>query len=454
MGITFNKFFEDKMNDEKAISPGTYRGYKRCINKLNQYNKNILFSEINYSFVKDLDNFMIGQGLKINSRANIHIMVKKFLNVAIACNIIGATDMPYNTQIGGGAGKFKIPTEEGTKIPLSFEERERIEELKYLHSLVYNRYKDAFLFMCYTGLRLSDTKNFNITHLVHSPSGYSIDLHKMIKTKRSVYLELFTLFEGKPEIILRKYLKLKYGTDNYDKILRSTDTGSIFKSIDGPNFNAHLKVIARDAKIPKHITTHCGRHTFGTQMAILTNGNQYLIMDLLGHSKPSTTMVYIKLGERMINKQLRNLDWSAYNTTPAIQTTKSTSETKVSPQKTTPPKAAANNAINPDHVLLHIYNEVLPNISFNLTEKIPFAIDSGSLYDYVGLLPFSDTDIKKYQNKPFLLSGYLIGMKYVKYLKEIEMAINAYDWLKESCLQIQLKFLPMKHDGLQVTELS
>ena len=83
-------------------------------------------------------------------------------------------------------------------------------------------------------------------------------------------------------------------------------------------------------------------------------------------------------------------------------------------------------------------------------KKIPFAIDIKSIKEYAGLLPFSSSDLKKYQKAPFVLDAYLIGMKYSGYVGELEKAINKNGWIKDSCLKVQLKFLPMAINGLEV----
>jgi integrase len=451
--FSFNDFYKEKMDEEKGIALGTYRGYKRALNKLNEYNTNIRFSDINYQFVKDFENFMIGQGLKVNSRAVIHTMVKKFLNIAVSCELLTIKQMPYNTQAGGGVGKFSIPSEPGTKVPLNFEERERFEKLEYPHSERFDRLKDVFLFLCYTGLRHSDAKAFNFTHLVHTGKGYSIDLHKMIKTKRSVYLELFTLFDGKPEKILRKYLIKKYGTDKYEDIIKTGDNTPIFRAIDGPGFNEKLKIMARDAKIQKNLSTHCGRHTFGTQMAILTSGNQYLIMDLLGHCDPETTLTYIKLGERMVNQQLRNVNWSAYDPKPIEKELKGIQEEPVQEIIKEQSMGTEEKNDSSSEILEYIYNEVIPELDFSADEKIPFSIDVASLTNYVGLLPFSPEDLKRYQDNPFELRAFIIGMKYAKYVEELQKALNKTEWFRQSCMKIQLGFIPVPFKELKIIEI-
>jgi integrase len=48
-------------------------------------------------------------------------------------------------------------------------------------------------------------------------------------------------------------------------------------------------------------------------MAVISEGNLPLIMDLMAHAKADTTRIYIKLADKMRNTQLRKLDWNKFN---------------------------------------------------------------------------------------------------------------------------------------------
>lgn len=123
-----------------------------------------------------------------------------------------------STQIGGMAGKFKVKKEQCSIINLDFEERERIEDIHYEESPHLEGYRKIFLSMCYAGLRISDMANKRPEHLHYTRKGYQIDLKKMIKTRKPVFLELHTLFEGKPEINIKEFLDESFCTSDYSAI--------------------------------------------------------------------------------------------------------------------------------------------------------------------------------------------------------------------------------------------
>jgi site-specific recombinase XerD len=60
------------------------------------------------------------------------------------------------------------------------------------------------------------------------------------------------------------------------------------------------------AGIKKHITWHCGRHTFGTQL--LANGaNIKVVADLLGHSSLKYVNTYVRAVDEQKKKALDSL---------------------------------------------------------------------------------------------------------------------------------------------------
>ena len=51
------------------------------------------------------------------------------------------------------------------------------------------------------------------------------------------------------------------------------------------------------------------RHTFGTNLAELTS-DPYLILDLMGHSSISTSMIYIHNSKERVLRKLKKIDWN------------------------------------------------------------------------------------------------------------------------------------------------
>jgi integrase len=68
----------------------------------------------------------------------------------------------------------------------------------------------------------------------------------------------------------------------------------IFHLYDPVNIEKHIAIWMRNAKIDKHITYHCSRHTFATMMLTL-DVDLYTVSKLLGHSKITTTQIYAKI---------------------------------------------------------------------------------------------------------------------------------------------------------------
>jgi hypothetical protein len=44
-------------------------------------------------------------------------------------------------------------------------------------------------------------------------------------------------------------------------------------------------------------------------------------------------------------------------------------------------------------------------------------------------------------------------MKHAKYVEKLEKAINKTDWLRQSCMKVQLGFLPVPFKGLKVVAI-
>lgn len=171
-----------------------------------------------------------------------------------------------------------IPSEE--KISDKDGEREflTIQELKKLIDTPCTRedVKVAFLFSCYTGLRMSDVRVLNSSHICLSPDGKHeyIDMI-MVKTDMQVVVPLST--EAK------KWLPKQSEPDKPFFTLPAKATVS--RAIDG---------WVKAAGIKKHITYHCSRHTFATSLLTL-GADLYVTSKLMGHSNVKTTEIYAKV---------------------------------------------------------------------------------------------------------------------------------------------------------------
>ena len=154
-----------------------------------------------------------------------------------------------------------------------------LEELKQAMAAESPRedVKRAFLFSCFTGLRLSDVRSLTWSKITKAPDGQTLQLRvTMQKTNKTVYVPLST-----------EAIKQLYKRENPDEpIFNLTLTAS--------NIERIIKKWMENAGITKHVTYHCSRHTFGTMM--LTLGSDiYTTSKLMGHSNVTTTAIYAKI---------------------------------------------------------------------------------------------------------------------------------------------------------------
>lgn len=130
--------------------------------------------------------------------------------------------------------------------------------------------KRAFLFSCYTGLRLGDVRSLTWLQ-VHSET---LELVQQ-KTKEPMYLPLSSTAQ-----------KLLGG--------RGKPEEPIFSIPSDSHLSVIMKTWSAQAGITKKVTFHTARHTFAT-LALTSGAEIYTVSKLLGHSRLETTQVYAKI---------------------------------------------------------------------------------------------------------------------------------------------------------------
>lgn len=59
--------------------------------------------------------------------------------------------------------------------------------------------------------------------------------------------------------------------------------------------------------ITKNVSTHCGRHTFATQICLSNDVPMETVSKMLGHSSIKTTQLYAKVVDLKISKDMNAL---------------------------------------------------------------------------------------------------------------------------------------------------
>ena len=134
--------------------------------------------------------------------------------------------------------------------------------------------KRAFLFACFTGLRVSDVRSLDWKEIVEVGDG-KLQIQKIqTKTNKMVYVPI---------------------SDNATRWMSVRGEGHVFPDLPvSPTLERKLDKWAGAAKIKKHVTFHVARHTYAT--LLLTYGaDLYTVSQLLGHKNIETTQIYGKI---------------------------------------------------------------------------------------------------------------------------------------------------------------
>jgi integrase len=216
-----------------------------------------------------------------------HKTLRKVVSEAIKKGFIDKSDNPYESFVS----KAKTPKKEC----LTIDEIKKIENLKIPEKMTgLDKAKDMFLFSVYTGNRFSDMIQISNNTIKFNTDGIYFERISK-KTKRPEVFKLRYYFRNdkgnsKPEIIIEKYrdfLSIK----PFDISLQQ--------------YNKHLKIIGKMAKIDKKLTSHIARHTFGTYM--IDKMSTPALQKLMGHSDINTTMIYVHMREEMAQDELKNV---------------------------------------------------------------------------------------------------------------------------------------------------
>ena len=289
---SFTKFFEERLEAEKPLKQPSWRTRKLSFDYFNKFNENVRFDEVNYHLIVSFDLFLHAQKaserkLHLNTIQKHHKHVRKYILEAVKFRHISSIDNPYND--------FKAPHQPFESNYLTWEELEHFEELTFEKAeLMLERCRDMFLFACYTGLRYNDVYKIRPSHLSETSEGLELS-YQANKTKKFGKKFLYFLFDGKPQVIARKYM----GVED-DKIL--------FKGLANPKVNANLKIIAKRANVQKATRFKDSRNTFANIMAMLLPIS--MVQDEMQHSMLSTTQGYLKKNSEQKKQILSKIDWN------------------------------------------------------------------------------------------------------------------------------------------------
>ena len=255
------------------------------------YKKNnvatLYFGEVNVNMIKALDVYYSDMATS-GSVKNLHANLRKWFKRAVKEGLLGSN--PYdNFSITFGQDGSRQALTGDQLSALESIDRSLLQESRIKEFIV-----DMFLFSCYTGLRYSDVSTLTRDHVQSDAHGYVLQ-KKTIKTGILVTLPLYSLFNGKPQAIVEKYLQCE-------------DTKTIFPHMTKPRIDANMHRLGKLLNLPFTMTFHVARHTCASQLAERAD-NPFVIMNVLGHGQIQTSMHYIHSSHKTAAKKLANVKW-------------------------------------------------------------------------------------------------------------------------------------------------
>lgn len=149
--------------------------------------------------------------------------------------------------------------------------------------------KRAFIFACFTGLRISDIYNLSWNDIINDTQGNKVLNITMRKVDEEVYIPLN-----------KKALSwLPVRLDKDDKVFRLPGRRAVWNKLHDWAERAGIQ--------NKRVSFHTSRHTFAT--LLLTHGaDLYTTSKLLGHKDIKTTQVYADIVDKKKNSVISLLD--------------------------------------------------------------------------------------------------------------------------------------------------
>lgn len=183
--------------------------------------------------------------------------------------------------------KKPIKPEKSQRAYLDISEVKQLIETECSHPEI----KSAFLFACFTGLRLSDIMGLTWDNVINHDGQLFLSI-KMQKT--------------------RELLTMKLNKQAQKWMPQQTNKDVFALPNNGVTINRVLKKWAEQAGIKKDICFHVSRHTFAT-MELTLGADLYVVSKLLGHTNVGTTQIYADIVNKRREEAVELID-NAFDT--------------------------------------------------------------------------------------------------------------------------------------------
>lgn len=259
---------------ERPIAESTRHAHISIYNTLKSWGRIRQFSDITEANLKLWDDLSHTNAQKAKSVWNYHKILKIYCREAKRFGHI--KDNPYDYM------KFKRDNSPGHRF-ITMEDIDSIKRLELTEKALSDA-RLCFLFQCYTSLSYADMKKFDIN------SVREVDGKLRLRSLRVKTNEMYNITLMKSAIA----------------ILESCDYRLPVQDLHF--YNRNLQAIQYRAGITTHLTSHVGRHTFATSIALKNKMPIEVLQKVMGHESIRTTQVYAKVLQESVNAEFDRLD--------------------------------------------------------------------------------------------------------------------------------------------------
>lgn len=273
--ITLGDFFTSYIERRRKTHPKGLRLFTNLLRHLEGWRMaGVKLSQLDKPFCEKVISKLRAQEWTDTTKHNNVTFFTMVLNEAVRAGLMTVNPMRL------------IPPTDKIKMPESNREFLALEELQLIINYqppkrcrVARLVKRAFLFACFSGLRVSDICALCWRDIQTAENGgLPFVRMTMQKTKRAVNVPLCD------DAVM-------WLPDRPDT---ATDDARVFAGLKAQSASLTATRIAKEAGVTKHVSFHTARHTFAT-MLLTFGADIYTVSKLLGHSSVTTTQIYAKI---------------------------------------------------------------------------------------------------------------------------------------------------------------
>jgi len=284
------KEYNDRVAARVGIDykPGTLIKYRITEKKLCDFVesggvKDIRLKDLKKSFIEDFNTFMKVRYSNDQNTTCKHLKnLKSYVKYAIGMEYL--VKSPFVD--------YKVSYRAKEKPYLSMTELRQIEE-KCFSIKRLELVKDLFLLQCYTGLSFIDLATLKGDNLTQGIDGN------------------FWIIKNREKTDVRSAIPLlpnaKRIIEKYNPEYKTLTTETILPSYNIQKYNSYLKEIADCCGIIKNLSSHAGRRTFASTVALGNGVSIETIAQILGHTTTKITHEYARVSDMKIATEMDTL---------------------------------------------------------------------------------------------------------------------------------------------------